>query len=143
VGTEENKKVVERFEELITSQELGLLDELCTPDMINHALAPGRPAGLAGTREFLSASGKTQFVTTTWPEKFVVAEGEFVVWYGIRGGRWAGGNLFGFDVPAGDYERGFAVMYRLGDGKIAERWAVRDDLDMLRQLGAIDSVGRP
>jgi predicted ester cyclase len=143
VGTEENKKVVERFEELITSLELDLLDELCTPDMINHALAPGRPAGLAGTLDFLSTSGKTQFVTTTWPEKFVVAEGEFVVWCGIRGGRWAGGNLFGFDVPAGDYERGFAVMYRLEDGKIAERWAVRDDLGMLRQLGAIDGLRQP
>jgi predicted ester cyclase len=28
-------------------------------------------------------------------------------------------------------------MYRLVDGRIAERWAVRDDLGMMRQLGAI------
>jgi predicted ester cyclase len=143
VSIEENKKVVERFEELITTQELGLLDELCTSDMVNYALAPNRPAGLAGTREFLSTTGKTQFVTTTWPEKFVVAEGDLVIWYGIRGGHWAGGKLFGFDVPEGDYERGFAVMYRLKEGKIAERWAVRDDLTMLRQLGAIGGPGKP
>jgi predicted ester cyclase len=136
VGVEENKKVVERFEELITTQELDLLDELCAPDMVNHALAPNRPAGLAGTREFLSTAGRTQFLTTTWPEKIVVAEGDFVVWFGIRGGWWAGGSLLGFDVPEGDYERGFTVMYRLEDGKIVERWAVRDDLGMLRQLGA-------
>ncbi|MBE8515931.1 ester cyclase [Amycolatopsis sp. H6(2020)] len=137
MGIAENKKVVARFEELITTQELDLLDELCTPDMINHALAPGPPAGLAGTREFLSTSGRTQFMTTVWPERFVVAEGDLVVWFGVRGGRWAGGNLFGFDAPEGDYERGFTVMYRLEDGKIAERWAVRDDLGMLRQLGAV------
>jgi predicted ester cyclase len=137
VGVEENKKVVERFEELISTQELDLLDELCTPDMVNHALTPDRPAGLAGTREFLATMGKTQFPTTTWPEKFVIAEGDLVVWYGVRGGHWAGGTLFGFDTPDGDYERGFAVMYRLQDGKIAERWAVRDDLGMLRQLGAL------
>jgi predicted ester cyclase len=143
VSIEENKKIVERLEELITTQELGLLDELCTPDMVNHALAPNRPAGLAGTREFLSTTGKTQFVTTTWPERFVVAEGDHVIWYGIRGGHWAGGKLFGFDVPEGDYERGFAVMYRLKEGKIAERWAVRDDLTMLRQLGAIGGPGKP
>ena len=31
-------------------------------------------------------------------------------------------------------------MYRHEDGKIAERWAVRDDLTMLRQLGALDSA---
>ena len=73
----------------------------------------------------------------------MIAEGDFVVWYGVRGGRWAGGNLFGFDVPEGDYERAFAVMYRLEDGKIAERWAVRDDLCMLRQLGAFGGPGKP
>jgi predicted ester cyclase len=143
VGIEENKRVVERFEELITSQELDLLDELCTPDMVNHALAPSRGAGLAGTRDFLSTTGKSQFVTTTWPERFVVAEGDLVIWYGVRGGHWAGGALFGFDVPAGDYERGFAVMYRLADGKIAERWAVRNDLGMLRQLGAFATPAIP
>jgi predicted ester cyclase len=27
--------------------------------------------------------------------------------------------------------------YRFADGKIAERWAIRDDLGMLRQLGAL------
>jgi predicted ester cyclase len=143
VGIEENKRVVERFEELITSQELDLLDELCTPDMVNHALAATRRAGLAGTREFLSTAGKTQFVTTTWPERFVVAEGDLVIWYGVRGGHWAGGEPFGFDAPEGDYERGFAVMYRLADGKIAERWAVRDDLGMLRQLGAFGAPAIP
>jgi predicted ester cyclase len=143
MGVEENKKVVERFEELIDTQELSLLDELCTPDMVNHALAPSRPAGLAGTREFLRTTGKAQFLTTTWPEKFVIAENDVVVWYGVRGGRWAGGDLFGFEVPAGDYERGFGVMYRLEDGKIAERWAVRDDLSMLRQLGAVGGPAQP
>jgi predicted ester cyclase len=28
-------------------------------------------------------------------------------------------------------------VYRLEDGKIAERWAIRDDLTMLRQLRAL------
>ena len=28
-------------------------------------------------------------------------------------------------------------MYRFKSGQIAERWAVRDDLTMLRQLGAL------
>jgi predicted ester cyclase len=28
-------------------------------------------------------------------------------------------------------------MYRLEQGRIAERWAVRDDLGMMQQLGAV------
>jgi hypothetical protein len=31
-------------------------------------------------------------------------------------------------------------MYRFVDGKIAERWAIRDDLSVLRQLGAIHAL---
>ena len=60
------------------------------------------------------------------------------VQYGVRHGRWHGGQLMGFDAAAGDYSRGFAAMYRFADGQIAERWAVRDDLTMLRQLGSLD-----
>ena len=43
-----------------------------------------------------------------------------------------------FEAAPGAYSRGFAAMYRFQGGQIAERWAVRDDLTMLRQLGAFD-----
>ena len=49
-----NKAVVAQFDELGNSGgDLALLDTLCTPDMVNHALAADRPQGLEGTREFL------------------------------------------------------------------------------------------
>ena len=54
-----------------------------------------------------------------------------------RTGPWPGGEFLGIPAPAGDYARGFATLYRFRDGRIAERWAVRDDLGMLRQLGAL------
>jgi predicted ester cyclase len=40
-------------------------------------------------------------------------------------------------VPEGPYAREVVFIYRLVDGRIAERWAVRDDLGMMRQLGAL------
>jgi hypothetical protein len=67
----------------------------------------------------------------------VVAEGDYVVQVGARQGRWHGGSFSGIDAPPGDYDRDFAAMYRLVEGQIAERWAIRDDLGMLRQLGAV------
>lgn len=133
--TTRNKIVVERFDTLVNGGDLDELDELCTPDMINHALAPSRPAGLAGTREFLA--GATNFRSDGWRRLVVVAENEFVVQHGVRGGNWPGGSFLGFPATPGPYAREVAFVYRLVDGRIAERWAVRDDLTMLRQLGAL------
>jgi predicted ester cyclase len=137
MGIEENKKVVERFDALINTQELELLDELCTPDMVNHALAPGRPSGLEGTREFLETAGRRRWLADRWREMTVVAEGDFVVQFGVREGHWPGGPFRGIEIPAGQYTRDFSVMYRLEGERIAERWAVRDDLGMMQQLGAL------
>jgi hypothetical protein len=60
---------------------------------------------------------------------------------GSREHDWPGGRFRGFDAPAGTYVRDTAFAYRLVAGRIAERWAIRDDLAMLLQLGAIRPPG--
>jgi predicted ester cyclase len=135
-----NKAVVERFDQLgNTGGDLSALDQLCAPDIVNHALAPGRRAGLDGTRDFLALANRAAH-EARWLESFVVAENDFVVQFGTREHRWPGGQFRGFDVPAGPYTRDTAFAYQLHDGRIVERWAIRDDLAMLVQLGAL---GRP
>jgi predicted ester cyclase len=131
--------VIAEFDKLIRSDDLSSLDRLCRPEMVNHALAPDRPSGLAGTRQFLETMGRHQMTQGGWSRLVVVAEGDYVVQVGTRDGRWHGGTFLGIDAPPGDYDRDFVAMYRLGAGQIAERWAIRDDLGMLRQLGAIPS----
>ena len=63
-----------------------------------------------------------------------VAEGDYVIQLGKRAGTWPGGCFRGIDIPGGDYEYDVAFMYRFREGRIAERWAVRDDLEMILQL---------
>ena len=137
MGVEANKQTLEEFDRLLGAEDLSALDRLCVPEMVNHALAPDRPAGLAGTREFLETMGRNQMTHEGWSQLVVVAEGDYVVQYGSRHGRWNGGRFMGVEADAGNYDRGFAAMYRFVGGRIAERWAVRDDLTMLRQLGAL------
>ena len=133
----DNKAVVAQFDELGNSGgDLALLDTLCTPDMVNHALAAGRPQGLEGTREFLR-NARRETHGGRWISSVVVAEGDMVVQFGVRELHWPGGSFMGFEVPAGTATRDVAFAYRLVDGRIAERWAIRDDLSMLRQLGAM------
>ncbi len=134
---ERNKAVVEEFDAILNSHDLTRLDDLCTLDMVNHALASGRPQGLEGTREFLASSFGSRFASDGWRQLTVIAEGDYVVQHGVRGGNWPGGSFLGFEADPGDYEREVVFVYRLRDGKIAERWAIRDDLTMLRQLGAL------
>jgi ketosteroid isomerase-like protein len=140
MGIRENKATVERFDRLTGACELTGLDQLCTPDMVNHALAAHRPLGLAGTKQFLAESesdpGKAAWRRSLmFDQRLVtVAEGEYVTQLGTRAGRWPGGRFRGIEIPGGDYRYDVAFMYRFRGGRIAERWAVRDDLGMILQL---------
>jgi predicted ester cyclase len=138
MSPQQNNIVVERFDALVNSGDLEQLDELCTPDMVNHALAPTRAAGLEGTREFLATAGR-KLRSDRWQDLVVVAENDLVVQHGVRRGHWPGGTFLGVQVPEGPYAREVVFIYRLVEGRIAERWAVRDDLGMMRQLGALQS----
>ena len=79
MGVDENKQTLEAFDRLLGAEDLSALDRLCVPDMVNHALAPDRPAGLAGTREFLETMGRHQMTHEGWSQLVVVAEGDYVV----------------------------------------------------------------
>jgi predicted ester cyclase len=136
MDAQDNKTIVERFDALLHTRDLDQLETLCSPDMVNHALAPNRPAGLDGTRQWLETEGRN-FQSFPWTDLRVVAEDDLVVQFGMRGHDWPGGRFRGFDVPAGRCERGAAFMYRISDNRIVERWAVNDLLAMLLQLGAL------
>jgi predicted ester cyclase len=132
-----NKAVVAQFDMLGNEGgDLSILDAVCTPDMVNHALAPGRPQGLEGTREFFRGAGRDRH-GGRWLTSFVVAEDDMVVQFGSRELDWPGGSFMGFQADPGTATRDVAFAYRLVDGRIAERWAIRDDLSMLIQLGAV------
>lgn len=131
----ENKAVVQELDELGNGTgDLSRLDALCAPDLVNHALAPHMPPGIEGTRQFLTAAARDRH-PGRWVESFVVAEGDLVVQFGSRELHWPGGNFRGFDLRAGVCTRDAAFAYRLRAGRIAERWAIRDDLTMILQLG--------
>lgn len=131
-----NKAVVAQLDQLGNEGgDLAVLDTLCTPDMVNHALAPGRPQGLEGTRDFFRRAQRDRH-GGRWLSSFVVAEDEMVVQFGSRELVWPGGPFMGIQTPPGTATRDVAFAYRLVDGRIAERWAIRDDLSMLIQLGA-------
>lgn len=96
------------------------------------------PQGIEGIRRF-TANRKATDGVGTWEEVVSVAEGEYVVQFGTRSFDRPGGPFRGFDVPQGHFRRDCAFMSRVQDGLITDRWAIRDDLAMMVQLGAVTS----
>src|SRR5687767_3859618 len=101
MNEERNKAVVARFDELGNGiGDLATLDELCTPDMVNHALAASAAPGLEGTRNFLRKAQRHTH-PARWVESHIVASGDYVVQFGVREQEWLGGPFRGYDFPAG------------------------------------------
>jgi predicted SnoaL-like aldol condensation-catalyzing enzyme len=132
---EENKELVRRYtREVFDEGDVDAVDRYLAADFHNHV------TGRSGTDDFKElaaelrdASGSANVID------LLVAEGEFVVAL-MTITRTVNEELraFGFTFPPSglSYTVTHVHTYRISDGKIREHWAVRDDLSMLRQLGA-------
>lgn len=115
---------------------------LVASDVVNHtASALGLRDGAENFKrvmEIVQAAAPDQ----KWKVHAVIAEGDLVVcrvtWSGTHSGTFLG-------VPATN--RPFSVehihIFRVSDGRIAEHWAVRDDLAMLGQIGVAPDPRSP
>ena len=137
MSAEENEAVVRRYiEECWNDHDLANIDELVSPDYLNHAAVAEHQRGIAGAKRILNWL-ISAFPDTRFDIEGIIADGDMVAIRGTASGTHKGGELWGIP-PTG---KRFAVeqvhWLRVAEGKLAEHWAVRDDLGMMRQLGAI------
>jgi steroid delta-isomerase-like uncharacterized protein len=136
MSAEESKAIMRRFWEVWELGDIDRLDELLAPDYVNHTLAaPDFPSGPEGIKEVVSMfrSGIPDLRVVI---EDMIAEGDRVATrYALEGTH--GGELFGA-APTGRYlSIKSMTVERLSGGKIVEHWRVTDELDMMRQLGAM------
>jgi steroid delta-isomerase-like uncharacterized protein len=130
----ENEAVVRRFiEEGINARDLGVLDELFSPDYVNHAATSDIPNDLAGYKVRLG------YMIEGFPDLGITIEDSFsagdkvAVRLTVRGTQR--GDYMG-SPPTGKHATWTAIaVYQLSGGRIVERWENRDDLGLLQQLG--------
>jgi predicted ester cyclase len=119
--------------EIFGGGEVGLVDELIAPGCVDHSAPPGTPAGPEGIRATVGWLHSV-FDELDYEIEDVFGAGDRVAVRATFSGVHSG-ELFG-NAPTG---RRFSVshihVYRVEDGRIAEHWATRDDLGMMRQLG--------
>lgn len=131
---EENKRLVRRFpEEVATEGQLELIDEFCTPDVVDHG-----PLGERRGREALKEQMRyirTAFAEFTATVDEIVGEGDVVAMrVTLRGVHE--GEFMGIEPTGKAFEVQNSVFTRIENGQIAERWVQPDLLGLLRQVGA-------
>ena len=135
MAAEENKAIVPQYiEEAWNQHNPDAIDELLPPDYLNHAALAEHQRGIAGAKHILSWL-ISAFPDTRFDIEGIIADGDMVAIRGTASGTHKGGELWGI-LPTG---KRFAVeqvhWLCVAEGKVAEHWAVRDDLGMMRQLG--------
>ena len=130
------------FADVFNGGRLELCDELIAEDYIEHATAPfgreapGRvhgPSHQRGVVEWL----RTQYPDLEMTLLAIVAEDAQVVVH-VRSTGTNLGAINGVIPPTGRTATAEQMhRYRIAEGRLAEHWAVRDDLGMFAQLGLI------
>lgn len=137
----ENKTIAERFNEDVWGRgDEAALEELLAPDFVDHDALPGQPPGREGHKQIL-AMFRSAFPDLQVATEDIVAEGDKVV------SRWTArgthqGELMGI-APTGKEVtiKGIDVL-RIAEGRIVERWAEDNGLELMQQLGAIPELGQ-
>jgi len=139
MSAEDNKAVIRRLiEEVYNEGSLDVVDELVAQDVFNHPAVPAPQHGIDGFKHVM-----------VWVREFssdvhyhiddIIAEGEKVAVRMTHSGTHTG-TVRG--IPPGKrFSVDYVHWFRLADGKVAELWAVRDDLSRLEQLGLISVPG--
>ena len=134
--SESNKLVSRRFTELFNTDDVSLADDVFTRGVVFHnAVAGGDLHGVEAVKEFI-ATYRSAFPDARSTVEDQVADEDTVAtrWQARGTHRGALGDL---PATGREFVMDGITIERIEGGRIAEVWVVRDELGMMRQLGAI------
>lgn len=137
---EENKALVRRFYEEIDKGNIGILDELVAEDYIDHSpppfpgLAPGREGVKQAFRIFQQATPGYHKIEDQ------IAEGDKVITRLTSYGKHEG-DLPGALRTGNEMKMTSITIHRIENGKLVEKWAEKDMISLLTQLGIMQPPG--
>ena len=141
MSVEENKATAARFYEVYNEGDMGLIDELFSPDFVGRD--PNDPSqvrhGPEGVKRVVEAF-RNAFPDIEGTLEDQTAEDDKVV------NRYTGrgthrGEFLGVAPTRREVELSGVTIFRLRGGKIVEGWDFYDGLGLLRQLGALPTSG--
>ena len=131
---ENNKAVVRRLiGEVYNEDDLDAVDELVAPDVSNHPAVPEHQHGIDSFKHVMNWV-RTFSSDVHYEIDDILAEGDKVAVRMTQSGTHTG-SVRGISPTGKRFSVDYVHWFRLADGKVAELWAVRDDLSRLEQLG--------
>lgn len=127
--------ILRYFNEVWNAGRLDVLDELLTPDYLNHhPSTPDPERGPAGLKPIVAAM-RAGVPDLHYDILDLVDDGERVAVYLQVTGTHSG-ELFGMPASGRAFNVRQMQIERFEGGRIAEHWRLTDELSLLRQLGA-------
>jgi predicted ester cyclase len=127
------------IEELFRRRAAGddsAIDDFIAEDMVNHAAGP---QGREGWKQILATITTDLGDDITIENHHLIADGEFVSHHMTMRGRHRASTmplLTGVKANGIEVSWTYIHIWRVVDGMVVEHWACRDDVGLLRQLGA-------
>jgi predicted ester cyclase len=138
VSDEDNKVLVRRFvDEVQSAGNIDLIDEICSPEFVNHSAPPGIPADCEGIK-IVTAMFRRAFPDSYFTVEDMVAEGDKVATRKTFHGTHEG-EFMGIPPSGRSVSMGLMDIVRIFEGRVVEHWSMGDTLGMMQQLGVIPS----
>ena len=135
MSIEENKKIVQRYQEIYNSNDLEALGEVVSEDLLTPKIMSGIPTGIEG------AKAAHRIMLTGFPDyqtiiNDIFAEGDKVAARITMSGTNTGSFM---GIPATGKHVSFTGIYitRIVNGKIVEHWGEEDGVSLLQQRGVL------
>ena len=137
-----NQRMIERIPlEVLNNGNFGLVEELLSPDFVEHTPQPGFAPTRAGFKQTATAL-KVAFPDLRYTIEDSIESGDRIV-HRLTASGTMKGDFMG--MPATGKRATWTEIHigRVSDGRLTEHWGLVDQLGMLVQLGVIQAPGRP
>jgi predicted ester cyclase len=137
---EDNKALVRRFVgEVQSGGNIDLIDEICSPEFVNHSAPPGLPADREGIK-IVTAMFRGAFPDSYFTVEDMIGEGDKVTTRKTFHGTHEG-EFMGIPPTGRRVSMSLIDIVRISEGRVVEHWSVGDNLGMMQQLGVIPQPG--
>ena len=136
MSVEENKALVRRYFDTIWNKgEFQREPEFVALDIVVHAPPiPGIPDGIAGPLAIVGTF-RAAVPDLHLTQDVIFGEGDKVVQIWTTRGVHSGAALFGFPAKGNELVLTGVNIFRIANGRVAERWGTMDLMGLMQQLG--------